>query len=79
MDHPIARRTVIAGAGAGLAAGLVGEAGAQSKPDIQASERTKQGRDKALSLSQARSAEAGRTAAGRVPGARLVQFVALEL
>ena len=25
MDHPIARRTVIAGAGAGLAASLVGE------------------------------------------------------
>ncbi len=38
MDHPIARRTVIAGAGAGLAASLVGEASAQSKPDIQASE-----------------------------------------
>ena len=28
----IARRTVIAGAGAGIAAGLVGEAAAQSKP-----------------------------------------------
>jgi alpha-beta hydrolase superfamily lysophospholipase len=40
MDHAIARRTVIAGAGAGLAAGLVGEARAQSpaKPEIQASE-----------------------------------------
>ena len=40
MDHPIARRTVIAGAGAGLAASLVGESSAQSpaKPDIQASE-----------------------------------------
>ncbi len=35
---PIARRTVIAGAGAGLAAGLVGEANAQAKPEIQASE-----------------------------------------
>jgi len=40
MDHPIARRTVIAGAGAGLAASLVGETSAQSpaKPDIQATE-----------------------------------------
>jgi alpha-beta hydrolase superfamily lysophospholipase len=40
MDHAIARRTVIAGAGAGLAASLVGEASAQApaKPDIQASE-----------------------------------------
>ena len=39
MDRPIARRTVIAGAGAGLAAGLVGEAQrAERKPEIQASE-----------------------------------------
>ena len=40
MDRPIARRTVIAGAGAGLAASLVSESSAQSpaKPEIQASE-----------------------------------------
>jgi alpha-beta hydrolase superfamily lysophospholipase len=40
MDHPIARRTIIAGAGVGLAASLIGESSSQSpaKPDIQASE-----------------------------------------
>src|SRR5215210_681052 len=40
MDHCIARRSVIAGAGVGLAGGLGGEAGAQSpaKPEIQATE-----------------------------------------
>ena len=38
MTHPIARRAVIAGAGAGLAASLVSEASAQGKPDVQASE-----------------------------------------
>jgi alpha-beta hydrolase superfamily lysophospholipase len=39
MDHSVARRTIIAGAGAGLAAGLIGEASAQSaKPEIQANE-----------------------------------------
>src|SRR6185436_7284321 len=38
FDHPIARRSVIAGAGAGIAAGLVGEAAAQGKPEVQASE-----------------------------------------
>jgi len=40
MDRPIARRTVIAGAGAGLAASLVSESSAQSpaKLDTQASE-----------------------------------------
>ena len=38
MDRPIARRTVIAGAGAGLAAGLAANGRAETKPDIQASE-----------------------------------------
>jgi len=38
MDHPIARRAVIAGAGAGLVSGLVSEANAQGKPEVQASE-----------------------------------------
>jgi alpha-beta hydrolase superfamily lysophospholipase len=39
MNRPIARRTVIAGAGAGLAASLVSEASAQAaKPEIHASE-----------------------------------------
>jgi alpha-beta hydrolase superfamily lysophospholipase len=39
MDRPIARRTVIAGAGVGLATGLVArEARAQTKPEIQTSE-----------------------------------------
>ena len=39
-DNTIARRAVIAGAGAGIAAGMVGAANAQSsaKPEIQASE-----------------------------------------
>lgn len=38
-QHPIARRTVIAGAGAGLVAGLASEAGAQgAKPEIVATE-----------------------------------------
>jgi len=34
----IARRTVLAGAGAGIAAGFVSEAAAQPKPEVQASE-----------------------------------------
>ena len=38
FDHPVARRSVIAGAGAGLASSLVGTANAQAKPEIQASE-----------------------------------------
>jgi alpha-beta hydrolase superfamily lysophospholipase len=38
MDQPVARRTVIAGAGAGLVSSLVTEASAQGKPEIQASE-----------------------------------------
>ncbi len=56
MDHPIARRTVIAGAGAGLAASLVGEASAQAREAGHSGERIldAEGRDKALSLSQAR-------------------------
>jgi alpha-beta hydrolase superfamily lysophospholipase len=38
MDQPIARRTVIAGAGAGVASSFVPSAQAETKPDIQASE-----------------------------------------
>src|SRR5256714_11954034 len=38
MDHPIARRTVIAGAGAGVVCGLVTNAQAETKPDTQANE-----------------------------------------
>jgi alpha-beta hydrolase superfamily lysophospholipase len=38
MDHPVARRTIIAGAGAGLVSGFVGEAKAETKPDVQATE-----------------------------------------
>jgi alpha-beta hydrolase superfamily lysophospholipase len=38
MDQPIARRAVIAAAGAGVVASLVSDAQAQTKPDIQASE-----------------------------------------
>src|SRR5205085_6128948 len=38
MDHPIARRTVIAGAGAGAVTALVPHANAETKPDIQANE-----------------------------------------
>src|SRR5436853_5838695 len=38
MDHPIARRTIIAGAGAGLATSLISKAHAQTTPDIQANE-----------------------------------------
>ena len=34
IDHTIARRTVIAGAGAGLVSGLIGEAQAQARPEI---------------------------------------------
>ena len=37
MDRPIARRTVIAGAGAGVVS-LAAHAHAETKPDIQASE-----------------------------------------
>src|SRR5436305_2289235 len=38
MDHLIARRTVIAGAGAGAVTALVTHANAETKPDIQANE-----------------------------------------
>jgi alpha-beta hydrolase superfamily lysophospholipase len=38
MDRPITRRTVIAGAGAGVVSGLVTNAHAEAKPEIQASE-----------------------------------------
>jgi hypothetical protein len=38
MDHPVARRTVIAGAGAGAVSALVTQAQAETRPDIQASE-----------------------------------------
>jgi alpha-beta hydrolase superfamily lysophospholipase len=38
FDHPVARRSVITGAGAGFASSLVGTADAQAKPEIQASE-----------------------------------------
>jgi len=38
MNHPIARRTVIAGAGAGVALSFAPAAQAETRPDIQASE-----------------------------------------
>ena len=80
-DYSIARRTVIAGAGAGLVSGLVSEASAQgAKPEIQASEYWANKGDVKLYLYRKRArAAAGRDAAGAVPGARLVEFLALEL
>jgi pimeloyl-ACP methyl ester carboxylesterase len=55
LDHPVARRSVIAGAGAGLVSGLVGEAKAQrepaqSQPEVQATEYTVQKGDTKLYL-----------------------------
>jgi alpha-beta hydrolase superfamily lysophospholipase len=56
-DHPIARRGILAGAGAGLMSGLVTAASAQSsKPEIQASEYWAQKGDVKLYLYRKRAA-----------------------
>jgi alpha-beta hydrolase superfamily lysophospholipase len=50
FDHPVARRSIIAGAGAGLVSSLVTDASAQQKPEIQASEHWAQKGDVKLNL-----------------------------
>jgi len=56
-DHPVARRTVIAGAGAGLVSGLVAEdASAQAKPEIVRSEYSAKKGDISLYLFRKRIA-----------------------
>jgi acetyl esterase/lipase len=55
LNHPVARRSVIAGAGAGLVSALVGEAKAQrepaqSQPEVQATEYSAQKGDTKLYL-----------------------------
>jgi alpha-beta hydrolase superfamily lysophospholipase len=56
FDHPVARRSVIAGAGVGIVSGLVSEANAQGKPEIQASEYWAQKGDVKLNLWRKRAA-----------------------
>jgi alpha-beta hydrolase superfamily lysophospholipase len=59
-DLPVARRTMIAGAGAGLLSGLVTEASAQAaKPDIQANEYWAQKGEVKLNLYRKRMAAKG--------------------
>ena len=60
MTHSIARRGVIAGAGAGLMAGLAGEARAQgAKPEFQTSEYWAQKGDVKLYIYRKRMAAKG--------------------
>jgi alpha-beta hydrolase superfamily lysophospholipase len=56
MDHPIARRAVIAGAGAGAVSALLTHADAETKPDIQATEYWANKGDVKLSLYRKRIA-----------------------
>src|SRR5262245_49247660 len=58
LDHPVARRSVIAGAGAGLVSTIAGEANAQQRPEIQAREFWAQKGDVKLNLWRKRAAPA---------------------